>query len=107
MKPGSQLGQKAKAVLECLRKHGPLNRLDLERILAIAPLSVPINGMNAVGYIVSGAGGKYTITRAGRVALGEALEITAPKSYRYCNGTMTSVYNPARDGVSRIGLARV
>jgi hypothetical protein len=106
MKPGSQLGQKAKAVLECLRKHGPLNRLDLERILAIAPLFTPINGMLGRGYILNGAG-KYTITRAGRVALGEALEITAPKSFRYCNGTMTSVYNPATDGVSRIGLARV
>ena len=106
MKPGSQLGQKAKAVLECLRKHGPLNRLDLERILSIAPLFTPINGMLGRGYILNGTG-KYTITRAGRVALGEALELAAPKSFRYCNGTMTSVYDPATDRVSRIGLAQI
>jgi hypothetical protein len=106
MKPGSQLGQKAKAVLECLRKNGPLNRLDLERVLAIAPLATPINGLLGRGYINKGAG-KYVITRDGRVALGETLEMTPPKSLRYCNSTMTSIYNPVTDGISRIGLARV
>jgi len=106
MKPGSQLGQKAKAVLECLRKNGPLNRLDLERVLAMAPLNAPINGLRDRAYI-SNLGGRYVITNAGRILLGETLKMTPPKSLRYCNSTMTSIYNPVTDGISRIGLARV
>jgi hypothetical protein len=98
-KPGSQMGQKAKAVLECLRKNGPMNRLDLERVLAIAPLATPINGLLGRGYINNGAG-KYVITRDGRVALGESLAITSIGPIRYCNSTTEGLYVPGLHNIS-------
>jgi carbon monoxide dehydrogenase subunit G len=63
MKLGTQLGQKAKAVLECLRKNGKLNRLDLEMKLNIGPLSKTINGMYAMHYIKQ-FGGKLAFTKS-------------------------------------------
>jgi hypothetical protein len=107
VKIGSQLGVKSKSILEVLKNKGHMNRLDLERLLAIAPLSVPLNGLSANGYIIRHPSGIYSITRFGRAALGEALELKAPSVTRICNGTMTGTYNPLVDGVSRVGLARV
>jgi hypothetical protein len=109
-KAGSQMGAKSKGVLECLRKNGRLNRLDLEMKLNIGQLHSTVTrlcDMGAIKRCIGNSVGQYEITRHGRVCLGEALEITEPKATRYCNGTMTSVYNPAKDGISRIGLARV
>ena len=59
MKLGTQLGQKARAVLECLRKNGKLNRLDLEMKLNIGPLSKTINGMYAMHYIKQFGGANW------------------------------------------------
>jgi hypothetical protein len=77
--------------------------------LNIGNLRITINRMYGLGYIKNpiGIAGMCEITKAGRVALGEALEIRSSGVDRICNGTMTSVYNPATDGISRVGLARV
>lgn len=107
--PGSQMGTKSRAILECLRKNGKLNRLDLEMKLNIGQLNTAIKRMYGLGYVKNptGIAGMYEITQAGRIALGESLAINSPVIDRICNGTMTSVYNPLKDGISRIGLARV
>jgi hypothetical protein len=111
VKIGSQLGVKSKSILEVLKNKGHMNRLDLERLLAIAPLTVPLNNLSAHRYIIRHtagvASGTYSITRLGRAAMGEALELKAPAVTRICNGTMKGTYNPLVDGVSRVGLARV
>jgi hypothetical protein len=109
MKLGTQLGQKAKAVLECLRKNGKLNRLDLEMKLNIGPLSKTINGMYAMHYIkqFSGQVGIYEITKMGRVALGEELALNDVVSTRICNGSMREVYVPDLHLTQRHGVARV
>jgi hypothetical protein len=107
--PGPQMGTKSRAILECLRKNGKLNRLDLEMKLNIGPLNTTINRMYGLGYIKNpiGIAGMYEITQAGRIALGESLSINSSGINRICNGTMKGIYNPLTDGVSRIGLARV
>lgn len=108
MKLGTQLGQKAIAVLECLRKNGRMNRLDLEMKLSIGPLSKTINGMYGMHYIKNcGQAGIYEITKMGRVALGEELALNEPVSTRFCNGSMSEVYNPATHLTQRYGVARV
>jgi hypothetical protein len=109
MKLGTQLGQKARAVLECLRKNGKLNRLDLEMKLNIGPLSKTINGMYAMHYIkqFNGQVGMYEITKMGRVALGEELALNEPVSTRICNGSMREVYVPNVHLTQRYGVARV
>lgn len=108
---GSQMGPKSKGVLECLRKHGRKNRLDLEMLLNIGTLTQTITRMADMGYIKRcGAGshvGMFEITKLGRVALGESLEIEAPKEMRICGGTSREIYNPAVHLVSRVGVARV
>jgi hypothetical protein len=107
--PGSQMGTKSRAILECLRKNGKLNRLDLEMKLSIGPLKMTINRLYGLGYIKNpvGISGMYEVTKAGRTALGEDLAIKTTGAERICNGTMKSIYNPLVDGVSRVGLARV
>lgn len=109
MKLGTQLGQKARAVLECLRKNGKLNRLDLEMKLAIGPLSKTINAMYGMHYIkqFSGQVGIYEITKLGRMALGENLVMSECISTRVCNGSMREVYNPDTHLPQRYGVARV
>ena len=109
MKLGSQLGQKAIAVLECLRKNGKLNRLDLEMKLAIGPLAKTINGMYGMHYIKKFGGqvGIYEITKLGRAALGEEMALNEPVSTRFCNGSMREVYNPETHLTQRYGVARV
>jgi len=109
MKLGTQLGQKAKAVLECLRKNGKLNRLDLEMKLNIGPLAKTINGMYAMHYIkqFGGQAGMYEITKMGRVALGENLALNEVVSTRICNGSMREVYVPNVHLTQRYGVARV
>ena len=107
--PGSQMGSKSKAILECLRKNGKLNRLDLEMKLNIPMLSNTISRMYGLGYIKNppGIAGIYEITKSGRIALGESLSVPSSEIERICNGTMKGIYNPLTDGVSRVGLARV
>ena len=109
-KAGSQMGAKSKGVLECLRKNGRLNRLDLEMKLNIGQLHSTVTrlcDMGAIKRCIGNSVGQYEITQYGRLCLGEALEIFKPRTTRHCNGTMTSVYNPLTDGISRVGLARV
>lgn len=103
------MGSKSRGVLECLRKNGKLNRLDLEMKLNMGPLAPVINRMYGMAYIKTPLGipGMYEITRAGRVALGESLEIEAPKEMRICGGTSREIYNPAIHLISRVGVARV
>lgn len=107
--PGRQLGAKSRAILECLRKNGKLNRLDLEMKLNLGPLHRSINSMYGLAYIKNptGISGMYEITKAGRIALGESLSIASSGIDKICNGTMKWIYNPLTDGVARIGLARV
>ena len=107
--PGSQMGTKSRAILECLRKNGKLNCLDLEMKLNIGNLRITINRMYGLGYIKNptGISGMYEITKAGRIALGESLSVPSSGIERICNGTMKGIYNPLTDGVSRVGLARV
>ena len=108
---GSQMGPKSKGVLECLRKHSRKNRLDLEMMLNLGNLTQTMTRMCEMGYIKRcGAGshtGMFEITKMGRVALGESLEIEAPREMRICGGTSREIYNPAIHLVSRIGVARV
>jgi len=107
--PGSQMGSKSKAILECLRKNGKLNRLDLEMKLNIGPLNTTINRMYQLGYVKNpiGIAGMYEITQAGRVALGEALEIKSAGVERICNGSSREIYIPGIHSVARVGIARV
>jgi hypothetical protein len=109
MKPGAQLGQKARAVLECLRKNGKLNRLDLEMKLNIGPLAKTINGMYGLHYIkrFGNQVGLYEITKLGRIALGEELTISEPASMKICNGAMREIYDPSTHLTARYGVARV
>lgn len=108
---GYQLGPKSKGVLECLRTHGRKNRLDLEMLLNLGTLTQTMTRMAEMGYIKRcGAGshvGMFEITKLGRVALGESLEIEAPPVTRICNGTSREIYNPAIHLISRVGVARV
>lgn len=108
---GSQLGTKSRGVLECLRKHGRKNRLDLEMMLNLGNLTQTMTRMCEMGYIkrcnLGTHVGMFEITKLGRVALGESLEIEAPKEMRICGGTIREVYNPAIHLVSRVGVARV
>jgi len=103
------MGTKSRAVLECLRKNGRLNRLDLEMKLAMSQLGPVINRMYGLGYIkqFSGQIGLYELTRAGREALGESLTLETPTKTRICNGTSREIYNPATDLLPRYGVARV
>lgn len=109
VKPGSQMGTKSRAVLECLRKNGKLNRLDLEMKLGMSQLGPVINRMYGLAYIKTpvGIAGMYEITSAGREALREALEIEPPKEMRICNGSMRDVYVPSLHLAARLGVARV
>lgn len=107
-KPGSQMGTKSRAVLECLSKNPRLNRLDLEMKLGMGQLGPVNNRLFGLGYIKqSGMPGRYEITKAGREALGEALEIKAPLITRICNGTSREIYNPSIHLLARVGVARV
>ena len=103
------MGAKSRAVLECLRKNGKLNRLDLEMKLAIGQLSITINRMYGLGYLKTPLGipGMYEITNAGRVALGESLEVASPIVTRICNGSSRELYIPGVHSVARVGIARV
>jgi hypothetical protein len=110
MKLGTQLGQKARAVLECLLKNGKLNRLDLEMKLNIGPLAKTINGMYGMHYIkqFGGQAGMYEISKMGRVALGENLALNEEVvSTRICNVSMREVYVPNVHLTQRYGVARV
>jgi hypothetical protein len=109
--PGSQMGTKSRAILECLRQNGRKNRLDLEMLLNMGPLSKALDRLRHVAYIsMTSHGGKgvgiYDITRQGRQALGEALDLPEPKTTRFCNASMTGLYDPAIHNTSRIGVAR-
>jgi len=108
-KPGSQMGTKSRAILECLRKNTRLNRLDLEMKLGMSQLGNTINRLYGLGYIKQFGGqiGVYELTKAGRVALGEALTIEAPSIIRICNATSREIYNPSVHLISRVGVARV
>lgn len=103
------MGTKSRGVLECLRKNGKLNRLDLEMKLNIGKLGPVINRMFGLGYIKTplGIAGMYEITKAGRLALGESLTLETPKTTRICNGTSKEIYNPNTDLLPRYGVARV
>jgi hypothetical protein len=110
-KPGSQMGTKSRAILECLRQNGGKNRFDLEILLNMGPLIKALDRLRQVAYICRTAhGGKnvgiYDITRQGRQALGESLELPAPREIRFCNASMTGIYVPAIHNTSRIGVAR-
>lgn len=109
MRAGGQLGAKARAVLECLRKNTKLNRLDLEMMINLGPLSSTIGGMYGMRYIKQHGGqiGLYEITKLGRHALGEELELTEPSEIRFCNGSMREPYVPDVHLSQRYGVARV
>ena len=98
MSMGSQLGVKSKAVLNYLRTHGRTNRLDMERAINSGPLSGTIQKLTAYGFITRTktdvASGCYLITSLGRAALGEALEIPAPRELRICNASTHGNYMP-------------
>ncbi len=110
--PGSQMGTKSRAILECLRKNGRKNRLDLEMLLNMGPLGPALNRLGTMHYVIRGmhgsATGCYEITRQGRIALGESLALPEPSAIRICAATVPKdhYYNPAVHSVSRIGLAR-
>lgn len=103
------MGTKSRAILECLRKNGKLNRLDLEMKLSIPMLASTINRMYGLGYIKTplGIAGVYEITRAGRLALGESLTLDTPKITRICNGSSRELYVPSVHLSPRSGVARV
>ena len=98
MSTGSQLGVKSKAVLNYLRNNGRTNRLDLERAISAGPLVGTIQKLNSYGFITRTktdvASGCYLITNLGRAALGEALEIPAPRELRICNASSRDIYMP-------------
>lgn len=106
--PGSQMGQKSRAVLEVLRKNGRMNCLDIEMKLGVAQLARTIHNMYGLGYIKTPVGipGMYEITNAGREALGEALALKTPTYAPHCTATMKAPYIPAVHNTSRIGVAR-
>jgi hypothetical protein len=109
--PGSQMGTKSRAILECLRKNGRKNRLDLEMLLSIGPLSAALSRLSLLAYVVKASpsgvdSGIYDITRQGRQALGEALDLPEPKTVRFCNASTTGPYIPSIHNTSRIGVAR-
>ena len=65
-KPGSQMGTKSRAVLECLSKNPRLNRLDLEMKLSMGQLGPVNNRLFGLGYIKqAGIPGRYEITNSG------------------------------------------
>ena len=105
----SRMGVKSKAVLECLRKNGKLNGLDLEMKLNMGKLSNVTGRLFGLGYVKNFAGqkGLYEITKAGREALGESISLETPAYTKICNGTSTEVYNPAVHLSQRYGVARV
>jgi hypothetical protein len=103
--PGSQMGTKSRAILECLRKHGRKNRLDLEMILSIGPFGPAVSRLKGFGYIAKvshgSAMGCYEITRQGRVALGEALALPEPTAIRICAATTSGHYIPGLHNISQ------
>lgn len=103
------MGTKSRGVLECLRKNGKLNRLDLEMKLNTGNLGPVINRLYGLVYIKTPLGipGMYEITKAGRAALGESLTLDTPTSTRICNGTSREIYNPKTDLAPRYGVARL
>jgi len=110
--PGSQMGTKSRAVLECLRKNGRKNRLDLEMLLNMGPLGPTLNKLCMKYCIARGthgsANGLYEITKLGRASLGESLTLAEPTAIRICAATVPKghYYNPAIHGVARSGIAR-
>ena len=105
------MGTKSRAILECLRQNGRKNRLDLEMLLNMGPLSKTLDRLRHVAYISmtthGGNGvGIYDITRQGRQSLGESLNLPEPKTIKFCNASMTGLYVPAIHNNSRIGIAR-
>ena len=108
--PGSQMGTKSRAILECLRKNGRKNRLDLEMLLNMGPLGPTLNRLSGMSYVTKGmhgsATGCYEISRQGRLALGESLAMAEPTDIRICAATSHGNYVPSIHSVSRIGLAR-
>lgn len=103
------MGTKSCAILECLRKNGKMNRLDLEMRLGISQLGSAINRMYGLGYIKNptGLSGIYELTKTGRAALGESLTLETPVITRICNGTSKEIYNPNTHLLPRYGVARV
>lgn len=97
MKPGSQMGIKAKGVLECLRKNGRKNKLDLEMMLGMQ-LGPTLTRMENLAYITKcrhgSATGCYEITNNGRIALGESITLSVPSYAPISNATMREPYVP-------------
>jgi len=95
--PGSQMGTKSRAVLECLRKNGRKNRLDLEMLLSMA-LGPTLNRLGGLNYITKcmhgSATGCYEITRFGRAAIGESMALNVPSYAPITGATMTKPYVP-------------
>lgn len=96
-KPGSQLGVKSKAVLECLRKNGRRNKLDLEMLLRMQ-LGPTLNRMESFAYVIKcrhgSATGCYEITNNGRAALGESIKLNVPSYAPITGATMFDPYVP-------------
>jgi hypothetical protein len=103
--PGSQMGTKSRAILECLRKHGRKNRLDLEMLLNMGPLGPALSRLKGMSYVAKVAYGSATgcleITRQGRAALGEALALPEPTAIRICATTTTGHYVPGLHNISQ------
>jgi hypothetical protein len=110
--PGSQIGTKSRAILECLRQNGRKNRLDLEMLLNMGPLGKVLERLRHVACIsMTAHGGNgvgiYDITRHGRQALGESLDLPEPKTTRFCNASMREPLQYEADTtMGRVGLAR-
>ena len=105
------LGVKSRAVLECLRKNGRKNRLDIEMMLSMGQLTRTLTRLVGLQYIYlssNGAQGSslYSITRQGCIALGESFELPTPQQVKFCNATTTGNYIPGIHNTSRIGVAR-
>ena len=96
-KAGSQMGIKAKGLLECLRKNGRKNKLDLEMMLSMQ-LTSTLNRMERMSYITKcrhgSATGCYEITNNGRIALGESITLSVPSYAPISNATMSDPYLP-------------
>ena len=103
--PGSQMGTKSRAILECLRKNGRKNRLDLEMLLNMGPLGPALSRLHGTSYVIRGSHGSatgcYEITRQGRAALGESLALPDPTAMRICAATSTGHYIPGLHNISQ------
>ena len=103
--PGSQMGTKSRAILECLRKNGRKNRLDLEMLLNMGPLGPALSRLHGASYVIRGSHGSatgcYEITRQGRAALGETLALPEPTAIRICAATSTGNYIPGLHNISQ------